>query len=28
MQNAVLAVIDSVHPSVHHSLVSCQNDSS
>jgi len=30
MQSAVLAMIDSapVHPSVLHSLVSCQNDSS
>jgi len=28
MQSAVLAMIDSVCPSVRHSLVSCQNDSS
>jgi len=28
MQSAVLAMIDSVWPSVCHMLVSCQNDSS
>jgi len=28
MQSAVLALIDSVEPSVCHTLVSCQNDSS
>jgi len=28
MQSAVLAIIDSVCPSVCHTLISCQNDSS
>jgi len=28
MQSAVLAMIDSVRPTVRHSPVSCQNDSS